>query len=76
MRIAPHVEGVFPIQGSAWRGKTHIGARMICTLTQDGKTVGITANSHKVIRNVLDEVLRAAPELGASIRVRAKGLRC
>ena len=33
--------------------------RMICT-RKDGKTVGITANSHKVIRNVLDQVLKAA----------------
>ena len=40
---------------------------MICTLSLEGKKVGITANSHKVIRNILDEVLRAAPELGASI---------
>jgi hypothetical protein len=40
---------------------------MNCTLTQDGKTVGITAYSHKVIRNILDEVLRAAPELGVSV---------
>ena len=40
---------------------------MICTLAQDGKTVGVTANSHKVIRNVLDQVLKAAPEFGASI---------
>src|SRR6185312_11613544 len=67
VRVAPHVQGVFPIQGPPGAGKTHIGARMICTLTQDGKTVGITANSHKVIRNILDEVLRAAPELSASI---------
>jgi uncharacterized protein len=29
---------------------------------------GVTANSHKVIRNVLDEVLEAAPELGASVQ--------
>ena len=60
-------EGVLPIQGPPGAGKTHIGARMICTLAQAGKSVGITANSHKVIRNALDEVLRAAPELGASV---------
>ena len=40
---------------------------MICTLAQDGKTVGVTANSHKVIRNVLDQILKAAPEFGASV---------
>ena len=67
MRLAPHLEGVFPIQGPPGAGKTHIGARMICTLTHAGKRVGVTANSHKVIRNVLDEVLEAAPELGASV---------
>jgi len=67
MRIAPHVKGVFPIQGPPGSGKTHIGARMICTLTQAGKAVGITATSHKVIRNILNEVLKAAPDFGASI---------
>src|SRR5262249_34137219 len=67
MRLAPYFEGVLPIQGPPGAGKTHIGARMICTLTQAGKCIGITANSHKVIRNALDEVLEAAPELGASI---------
>ncbi len=35
---------------------------MICSLVQAGKRVGVTANSHKVIRNLLDEVVRAADE--------------
>jgi uncharacterized protein len=35
---------------------------MICALAREGKTVGITANSHKVIRNLLDEVVVAAHE--------------
>ena len=35
---------------------------MICTLAQDGKTVGVTANSHKVIRNVLDQIWKAAAD--------------
>jgi hypothetical protein len=67
IRLAPHLEGVFPIQGPPGAGKTHIGARMICTLTHAGKRVGVTANSHKVIRNVLDEVLEAAPERDALV---------
>ena len=73
MRIAPHIEcGILPVQGPPGAGKTHIGARMICTLTKAGRNIGITANSHKVIRNVLDEVLRAADELGVSVQCMQK----
>jgi predicted RecB family nuclease len=69
IRIAPLLEGgVLPIQGPPGTGKTHIGARMICTLAQAGKRIGITANSHSVIRNILDEVIEAANELGTSIQ--------
>jgi predicted RecB family nuclease len=68
MRIAPKIEcGILPVQGPPGAGKTHIGARMICALTKAAQNVGITANSHKVIRNMLDEVLRAADELGTSV---------
>jgi predicted RecB family nuclease len=68
MRIAPKITGgVLPIQGPPGTGKTHIGARMICALVKAGKKVGITATSHKVIRNLLDEVIEAAPELGVTV---------
>jgi hypothetical protein len=69
IRLAPHIDsGVFPIQGPPGSGKTYIGARMISALTKMDKKVGITANSHKVIRNILDEVVKAADEVGASVR--------
>jgi hypothetical protein len=69
IRIAPYLGGgVFPIQGPPGAGKTHIGARMICTLAQSEKRIGITANSHKVIRNLLNGAIEASPELGVSIQ--------
>jgi predicted RecB family nuclease len=51
---------VLAIQGPPGSGKTYSGARMICRLIAAGKRVGITANSHKVIGNLLREVFDAA----------------
>jgi hypothetical protein len=50
-------QSVHPVQGPPGAGKTFTGARMICALVRAGKRVGITANSHKVIRNLLDGVI-------------------
>jgi uncharacterized protein len=50
------------IQGPPGAGKTFTGARMICELVGQGKRVGITATSHKVIGNLLREVVKAAGE--------------
>ena len=61
---------VLAIQGPPGAGKTFAGARMMCELIKQGKKVGITALSHKVIRNLLDEVVSAARESGIA------GLRC
>jgi predicted RecB family nuclease len=55
-------ESVFAIQGPPGAGKTYTGARMICVLVKQGKKIGITALSHKVIRKLLDEVVEAAEE--------------
>ena len=60
--------GVLAIQGPPGAGKTYTGARMICELVRAGKKVGITAVSHKVIRNLLDGVVEAASEEGLPIR--------
>lgn len=69
IRVAPGiVSGLFPIQGPPGAGKTHTGAHMICTLVKAGKTVGVTANSHKVIRNLLDMVVKAAGEMDVDVR--------
>ncbi len=68
VRIASLLEGgVLPIQGPPGAGKTFTGARMICALVASGARVGITANSHKVIRNLLDEVVKAAEESGTDL---------
>ncbi|MBR1329877.1 TM0106 family RecB-like putative nuclease [Bradyrhizobium ottawaense] len=55
-------QSVFPVQGPPGTGKTHAGARMICALVCDKRTVGVTANSHKVIRHLLNKSLEAAGE--------------
>jgi predicted RecB family nuclease len=60
--------GVLPIQGPPGAGKTFTAARMICALVAAGKRVGITANSHKVIRHLLDEVVKAADQQGIDLQ--------
>jgi uncharacterized protein len=60
--------GILPIQGPPGAGKTYTGARMICELVGQGKTVGVTANSHKVIRHLIDEAIAAADELGIEMQ--------
>jgi uncharacterized protein len=69
VRLAPALSGgVLAIQGPPGAGKTFTGARMICALVQAGKRVGISGNSHKVIRVLLDAVVAAARELAIPVR--------
>ena len=42
------------IQGPPGSGKTWTGARLIVSLIASGKRVGVAANSHKAIHNLLD----------------------
>jgi uncharacterized protein len=68
LRIAPRLApGLFAIQGPPGAGKTFTASRMICALVNAGKTVGVTANSHKVIRNLLNAVVEAADECGMDL---------
>ncbi len=59
--------GVLAIQGPPGAGKTFTAARMIVDLVRAGKKVGVTAVSHKVIRNLLQEVVRAAAQEGVAV---------
>ncbi|MGZ9190497.1 MAG: AAA family ATPase, partial [Nitrospira sp.] len=53
---------ILPIQGPPGSGKTYTGANMITSLVRSGRKVGIVALSHKVIRNLLANVVRRAAE--------------
>ena len=69
MRLCGYlVHGILPIQGPPGAGKTFTGARMICEFVRRGKTVGITANSHKVIRNLIDAAIEAADEMDVNLQ--------
>ena len=59
---------VLPIQGPPGTGKTYTGARMIVELIREGRRVGIAAQSHKAISNLLKEVSRAAREASVPFR--------
>jgi len=59
-RLAMELDrGVLAVQGPPGTGKTYNGARMILELVRAGRRVGVTAVSHKVIRNLLCEVVAA-----------------
>jgi uncharacterized protein len=60
--------GTLAIQGPPGAGKTFSGAHMIIDLIAAGKKVGVTAVSHKVIRNLLKGVVEAAQEENCPVR--------
>ncbi|EAR16461.1 TM0106 family RecB-like putative nuclease [Robiginitalea biformata] len=58
-----------PVQGPPGSGKSFTGSQLIVRLAQQGKTIGITALSHKVIRNLLTKVWEVAQEMDFDIRM-------
>lgn len=58
------------VQGPPGTGKTYTGARVIAQLLAEGKTVGVMANGHKAVHNLLHEVEKVAMERGIAGRVR------
>lgn len=67
-RLVGRLNGVLPIQGPPGAGKTYTGGRMVLDLVRSGKRVGVTANSHKVIRNLLDSAIREAELVGFDLQ--------
>lgn len=64
VRIALNLDRSYlAIQGPPGAGKTYTGAHMIIALVKQGKKVGITAVSHKVIRNLSLAVIKEAGRL-------------
>jgi predicted RecB family nuclease len=62
-RIALNLEkSVLAIQGPPGSGKTYTGAMMILELAKQGKKIGVTAVSHKVIRNLFNKANELAKE--------------
>ena len=72
-RVIANLDGsCLPVQGPPGTGKTYTGARAILHLIETGRTVGITATSHKAIGNLLGEVMDAASKLGVEVRALQK----
>ena len=62
-------ESCLAIQGPPGSGKSTVGARMIVDLVAAGKRVGVTANSHKVIGELLEKSATVAQECGVRIAI-------
>jgi predicted RecB family nuclease len=72
-RIAPLLDHSYlAVQGPPGSGKTTAGAELIVDLVGRGCRVGVTANSHKVIGNLLDKVAEKAKERGVPVRIGQK----
>ena len=73
VRIATDLDRTtLPIQGPPGAGKTYIGAQMIRALVRAGRKVGVVGPSHKVVRNLLDEVVKQPEQAGETVTVGAK----
>jgi uncharacterized protein len=60
------------VQGPPGSGKTHTGARLVLELVRAGRRVGVTANSHRAITNLLDLLCASAERAGVRFEVLQK----
>ncbi len=67
--VAATHESYLAIQGPPGSGKSTVGAEMIVDLVAAGKRIGVTANSHKVIGELLAKVGRVAGERGVTVAI-------
>jgi predicted RecB family nuclease len=58
---------VLPVQGPPGTGKTYSGARMIVAALAAGRRVGVSAQSHAAIQNLLSEVEKVAGQQGVGL---------
>ncbi|PYQ20798.1 MAG: nuclease [Acidobacteria bacterium] len=65
-------DSYLPVQGPPGSGKTYTGARMILSLVRQGRRVGVTAQAHKAITNMVDAIAQAAGEEGMAVRIAQK----
>lgn len=71
-RLAETLDGnVIAVQGPPGSGKTYQAARLILSLLRRGKRVGVTANSHAVVKQVLERACLQAQEADEAHLVRA-----
>lgn len=62
-------QSFLPIQGPPGSGKSFIGSHMIVRLVKQGKKIGVTALSHKVITNLLKKAWEVAQKEGFELNI-------
>jgi len=73
VRLATELDGgCLAVQGPPGSGKTRAAARAVVELVHRGRQVGITANSHAVIANLLTAVVELAVVEGVPLRAAQK----
>jgi uncharacterized protein len=71
--VAPRLQDSWlAVQGPPGSGKTYLGAALAVELVRLGRKVGVTANSHRVIGHLLDEVGARAAESGIGVTIGQK----
>lgn len=60
---------ILGIQGPPGTGKTYIGAMMILALASQGKRIGVTAPSHKVILNLFTRLMELSAERNIPVSI-------